>query len=728
MSLKRKFIGWIVLLHAALVLPAGAFTLQPPRMVLNRSLFLEWEKAPATGFVSYEVFASTNPTALLSAGNRVATRSNVELCYSKIMGLQPTRTYYFQARLNTSAGSHTSTVVSATTLADGTDGRVPSVMYHHILPRAQFPAGYDPGGWVSTENFSRDMAYFKAHNVHPVGMEEIVAAATQGVPLPSNPVFLTFDDGYLDFLEHAVPILLSNDFQAVNAIVTRMTGGTSQWAVPEWPLGRLMTWAQVKECQRKGFRMGSHTQTHVDLYQEPSKISQVAASKDDLVRELYEHPLYFCYPWGMGGHQYQPALTAVRNAGFTFATKTWAPGIASIHSDSLWFPRVFANQADTLRDYLIKLDLDSDKDGLRDYIELDWGLDPGKWDTDGDLLGDYEEVVYDGNASRYNPYHPASNSTGTDLNATSPDTDFDGLTDYEETDVTFTNPLLADTDGDGIRDGDEVKGYGSNPLLADTDGDGIPDGLEVQLGLNPVVHNGRLPFFTTLPVPAPPILPGVIQIENFDYGGSGLAYSDTTPANLGKGYRPFEQVDLTTDPAVGSGISLGWTPAGEWLTYSASSRSNSYFKVGVRVAALGSGGVFHIEINGEDVTGPMPVPNTGGWTKWTTVESPKFSLPSGTNHIIKLVMDAVGSGGNVAAFDNLTFTEELPPPPPGPYGGSPWVLPGTVQFEDFDVGGEGVAYSDTTAENLGKAYRVDEAVDVSVDQNAGNNHTVGWTL
>ncbi|MDR0993148.1 MAG: carbohydrate-binding protein, partial [Verrucomicrobiota bacterium] len=38
------------------------------------------------------------------------------------------------------------------------------------------------------------------------------------------------------------------------------------------------------------------------------------------------------------------------------------------------------------------------------------------------------------------------------------------------------------------------------------------------------------------------------------------------------------------------------------------------------------------------------------------------------------------------------------------------------------------AYSDTTAENLGKAYRVDEAVDVSVDQNAGNNHTVGWTL
>ena len=46
-----------------------------------------------------------------------------------------------------------------------------------------------------------------------------------------------------------------------------------------------------------------------------------------------------------------------------------------MNSDRMWFPRVFANQNDTLRDFLVKLDVDTDKDGLKDYTELDWRLD-----------------------------------------------------------------------------------------------------------------------------------------------------------------------------------------------------------------------------------------------------------------------------------------------------------------------------------------------------------------
>tara|TARA_B100000745_G_scaffold16546_1_gene11909 strand:- start:24850 stop:27348 length:2499 start_codon:yes stop_codon:yes gene_type:complete len=58
------------------------------------------------------------------------------------------------------------------------------------------------------------------------------------------------------------------------------------------------------------------------------------------------------------------------------------------------------------------------------------------------------------------------------------DSDGDGLSDDQELNIYFSDPLLPDTDGDGLRDGDEVT-FGSNPVIYDTDGDGLNDGAEV---------------------------------------------------------------------------------------------------------------------------------------------------------------------------------------------------------------------------------------------------------
>jgi hypothetical protein len=44
------------------------------------------------------------------------------------------------------------------------------------------------------------------------------------------------------------------------------------------------------------------------------------------------------------------------------------------------------------------------------------------------------------------------------------DSDFDGLSNYEETELTFTDPYNADTDGDGAKDGFEVYIRESDPL------------------------------------------------------------------------------------------------------------------------------------------------------------------------------------------------------------------------------------------------------------------------
>ncbi len=62
----------------------------------------------------------------------------------------------------------------------------------------------------------------------------------------------------------------------------------------------------------------------------------------------------------------------------------------------------------------------------------------------------------------------------------------------------------------------------------------------------------------------------------------------------------------------------------------------------------------------------------------------------------------------------------------GPYGGTPVSLPGTVQAEDFDTGGAGVAYQDSDAANQGGQYRPDEQVDLEATTDTGGGYNVGW--
>jgi hypothetical protein len=108
---------------------------------------------------------------------------------------------------------------------------------------------------------------------------------------------------------------------------------------------------------------------------------------------------------------------------------------------------------------------------------------------------------------------------------------------------------------------------------------------------------------------------------------------------------------------------------------------------------------------------------------------------------------AAVSGGSVVAFsppkglvnrDCVLYLSaggaSLPPPPPpppppptgeAPFGGSPWPIPGTIQAEDYDLGGEGVAYHDTDAQNQGGALRPSDGVDIGTDASTGALY-VGW--
>lgn len=147
----------------------------------------------------------------------------------------------------------------------------------------------------------------------------------------------------------------------------------------------------------------------------------------------------------------------------------------------------------------------------------------------------------------------------------------------------------------------------------------------------------------TSPSPAyggtPVALPGVVQAENFDIGDNGVAYLDASSGNSGQVYRSTD-VDIgpTGDPGSG-GYYVGWTRVGEWLTYTVDVTQSRSYSVQVRIANVGSGAAFRLEVDGVDRTGAIALPNTGGWDAWQTITVSGIPLETG-RRVLRLVMVA----------------------------------------------------------------------------------------
>ena len=224
-------------------------------------------------------------------------------------------------------------------------------------------------------------------------------------------------------------------------------------------------------------------------------------------------------------------------------------------------------------------------------------------------------------------------------------------------------------------------------------------------------------------------IPGGIQAEDFDNGGQGVGYYDDSPGNSGGSYR---WTDVDVEPTNVGGHAVGWIRAGEWLRFTVNVSQAGTYYVNTRVASVGSGGTFHIEFKGSDRTGAMRVPNTGGWRSYQDLGA-TVSLEAGVQEM-RIVFDSNGSSGFVGNLSYLEFSYQggATAPAPGPtsgsgspsaFGGTARSLPGGVQAEDFDTGGNGVGYYDHTPGNQGGVYR---STDVDIATTSSGGYAVGW--
>lgn len=136
--------------------------------------------------------------------------------------------------------------------------------------------------------------------------------------------------------------------------------------------------------------------------------------------------------------------------------------------------------------------------------------------------------------------------------------------------------------------------------------------LRMTGGIAPVT--GRTPHSGT-----PIALPGRIDAAHFDNGGTGMAYAYGSPGNSGGAVRT---TDVDVQPSPVGGYNIGWTRAGDWVSYPVNVTKAGTYTATFRVASVGRGSLEVAAGAPSTLSRILTVPNTGGWQTWTTLRCP----------------------------------------------------------------------------------------------------------
>jgi peptidoglycan/xylan/chitin deacetylase (PgdA/CDA1 family) len=183
------------------------------------------------------------------------------------------------------------------------------LMYHSIAPRQRGPAPFT----VSTENFDRQMCWIRERGYTGVDVGRLLDAQRKGCA--QRLVGLTFDDGYADFAESALPVLKHYGFNATVFAIAGQLGEDNNWAAG--PGKPLMTTGQLQQAAAVGVEIGSHGLHHVRLTSlaEPDLRESLVTSRGILQDFSKQDVRGLCYPYGSHDGR---VVRAAQAAGFDY--------------------------------------------------------------------------------------------------------------------------------------------------------------------------------------------------------------------------------------------------------------------------------------------------------------------------------------------------------------------------------------------------------------------------
>ncbi|OVE77431.1 hypothetical protein BVX98_02720 [bacterium F11] len=234
---------------------------------------------------------------------------------------------------------------------------IPILMYHKV--------GIPPQGsqlkklWVSPQKFRKQMAYLSDEGYHPITFNDIYDHWDGIRPLPSKPMVITFDDGYANNYTEAYPILRDFGFRAVIFVVAQTVGWDNHWHNPKTEVRiPMISWAQLKELQKAGWEIGSHTMNHPNLTTlNLDKVRiEVEKSRRIIGEFLDEIPMTFAYSYGKG--EDDPDIREiVKSTGYRLAVGVhsgkWP--IEKFKTNPYQLPRVFVRGDENMVDFHLQM-------------------------------------------------------------------------------------------------------------------------------------------------------------------------------------------------------------------------------------------------------------------------------------------------------------------------------------------------------------------------------------
>ena len=206
---------------------------------------------------------------------------------------------------------------------------------------------------VSPREFRRQMDYLATESYRVVDVVQAAALLDEGRPCRRT-VGLSFDDGFLDVAEQALPVLAERGFRATVFVAPAVVDG---WAKFGWYRSQppLLGWDEIVQLDGEGtLGFEAHTLTHPNLLalRDAAAWEEIVGSKASLEARLGRPVLAFSYPSGLFGFRERGLVAA---AGFRVAVSC-EPGLNTSGTDRLALRRRQVDRRDGLLDFRAKVE------------------------------------------------------------------------------------------------------------------------------------------------------------------------------------------------------------------------------------------------------------------------------------------------------------------------------------------------------------------------------------
>jgi peptidoglycan/xylan/chitin deacetylase (PgdA/CDA1 family) len=194
------------------------------------------------------------------------------------------------------------------------------LMYHKVNDRPENPISVPIG------LFDEQMAVVGELGYEVVSLEAVLDHVAGLRPLPPGAVLITFDDGYRDILENALPVLRRHGYPAVIFVPIGYLDDArplphEEHLAAQGLVNRTLNWDELPELEAGGIRVESHGISHRPLadLDVDEAAREITLSKLRLEERLGRPVRAFAYVKGSEAHYRPVHLSLLKQAGYEIA-------------------------------------------------------------------------------------------------------------------------------------------------------------------------------------------------------------------------------------------------------------------------------------------------------------------------------------------------------------------------------------------------------------------------